>query len=865
MIPASVERLSPGARALLSRRPLWWILAGLLAVACIYRLATFTPQPLDSPDTLRPVLNDWFSTFLRFHDTPENAYQDWRGISLLALLLPPALAIVNLLRDRTILRLPVRVASMVCSRAVFFLAIGGVLLLCRFPTLVDYQLNPDEGQFLTAAHKLFYDGSFFHAVDCGTSGPLNVYPLMLPALLGLSPDYASSRLLALMGAFFSIYFLYRSARLLSSESIARIAILPAAVGLAVFEHTNLVHYSSEQIPVLLVSAALYLCTRVLVKPASNRVPLFVLGVLTSAAFFAKMQGLPIVAAIAMVALTYVYTTRNSGTPWRPAVLYGCGALSLQLLNVGMCLADGVLNNFWISYIVSNRRYADAGTNFIAELPTLVGVFMATPEIGYYMILFLALAILFMLERTGTPESREPARLMQLAGAAIVVMGLALSFLLHADVVAVSAYVILLVAVLAPVYGLLLCQKGSFGTDPVRWFGLLSAVATAVAIYCIYRPHRPFPHYLYFAFVPISTVMAWLLIRQQQPETEGDRSALPRGLAFPLLFAVLAATHGIYLWGSREGLHFRTTVATIRPPEGDLIRSLTSSEGQIFVWGWTADPYLSSARVSPAREYNMFYFFGGRPDLASYYRKRLLQDLSQNPPELFIDAISPVSWAYEDRARFNFEQFPEIASFVKKSYVHLVDAFGQRFYMRRDIASRATAASPPRSCAPDSVRCMPMPRRFFVEGATSLLTDDLPALPLPSHTLLEADFTPFGRQSENGTVFTNEAAPEMHRGFRFQNVGADQYRLLLGLGDRWAISDPILLPPGKRVALAVEVNDTEVEIRNAGVVVARMHLGSRIADSKGPIHIGSWLNGQNRLTGAVDFFQIVDRDKSRNPS
>ena len=37
-----------------------------------------------------------------------------------------------------------------------FTAIAATLLLCRYPTLLDYQLNPDEGEFLSAAHKLFY-------------------------------------------------------------------------------------------------------------------------------------------------------------------------------------------------------------------------------------------------------------------------------------------------------------------------------------------------------------------------------------------------------------------------------------------------------------------------------------------------------------------------------------------------------------------------------------------------------------------------------------------------------------------------------------------------------------------------------------
>ncbi len=176
----------PGARS--TKRTAALLIWTLASVFGIYRLATFTPQPLDGPHTLRPILNAWFDTFLRSHAHPETAYEDWRALCLFILLIAPGLAILNLLREHASLRLPQRVAKFLCSRVLFFLSIAAAFLLCRYPTLVDYQLNPDEGEFLSAAHKLFYNPNFFASTDCGSSGPLNIYPLMLPAIFGLSPD-----------------------------------------------------------------------------------------------------------------------------------------------------------------------------------------------------------------------------------------------------------------------------------------------------------------------------------------------------------------------------------------------------------------------------------------------------------------------------------------------------------------------------------------------------------------------------------------------------------------------------------------------------------------------------------------------------
>ena len=835
------------ARSWLSKTRVKITAWALVAIFAIYRLATFTPQPLDGPHTLRPILNAWFDAWLRLHEHPETAYENWRALCLFALLTAPALAVLNLLREHGTIRLPDRAAKILSSRWLFFAAIAATLLLCRYPTLVDYQLNPDEGEFLSAAHKLFYEGNYFDSVDCGTSGPLNIYPLMLPAIFGFSPDYASSRVLVLLIAISAIYIFYRTIRLLAPDSVARIAILPLAGALAVFEHPNLVHYSSEQIPILLVSLALYLAVRVLHDPAAHRIPLFLLGFLASAAFFSKMQSLPIVGLTGAVALAYTYASGNARKFWQPAVLFIAGMLPLQLLNLAMCLAAGVWTNFTISYIVSNQRYADLGSNFITELPGLINYFLATPEVAYFLFSFLAICACYGILALRNDRAGERKDLWLMAVMSAIVIGTLMATLLHADAAAISAYLVLIAASMVLMSFLLTYEQGPFGTDPVRWFGLLSAVAAGAAIFSIYRPHRQFPHYLFFLFLPVSAVMAWMLIRQAK-EPSADHSRFAR-LAFPLLFAVLALANATFLWGSRDPHRFRTMAATIRQPEGDFIRSLTSPNGQIFVWGWTPDPYLGSGRVSATRDLNLFYQFLAPEEITTYYRHRLLEDLSHNPPELIVDAIGTDSWAFEDNAIYGLNQVPEIARFVNDFYRHVADAYGERFFLRADLAARFNSVTPPKACSPAALRCIASPRRFYGEGVTSLIMDDQPPIKIPEHALIEIQFTPFGRQPANATIFNNEAAPNSFRGIRFQNTGGDFYKLMVGLGDRWAFSKPIWLPEGKPVWLSIEFAGKEVRIQANGKAADTLHLFAAMVDSPGPITLG-------RFTGTMQFFQLV---------
>jgi hypothetical protein len=874
MTPTSLDSpREPGIRSR-SAAGLWLSKRGakvaawaLAAVFGIYRIATFIPGPLDGPHTLRPILNAWFDAFLRWHQSPETAYENWRAWCLIALLIAPSLAVVNVVREEKALRLPARAAKIICSRGLFFAAIAVTLLLCRFPTLVEYQLNPDEGEFIAASHKLFYEGNYFDSVDCGTSGPLNIYPLMLPAVFGFSPDYASSRLLVLLIAFCAIYLFYRTVRLLAPDPVARIAIVPLAGAFAVFEHPSLVHYSSEQIPLFLVSLTLYLAVRVLHDPAVHRVSLFLLGFLASAAFFSKMQSLPIVGLTGAVAVAYTYASGNAVKWWRPVVLFLAGMLPLQILNAAMCLAAGVWTNFWMSYIVSNQRYADLGSNFVTELPKLIPFFVETPEVGYFLLTFLALCTSYAVLRWRSSRNGDRNALLQMAVVSAVVIAVLMMTLLHADASTISAYVVMIAVFVGLMSSLLLFEQGSFGTGPVRWFGLLSMVAIMAAVFSVYRPHRPFPHYLLFLFVPVSAAMAWMLIRHRQstmPNAAADQPGMAR-LAFPLLVVALAAANVDFLWGSRDSHRFRTTVATIAQPEGDFIRSLTGPKGQIFVWGWTVDPYLGSGRVSATRDFNLFYQFAAPEDITSYYRHRLLDELSHNPPELIVDAIGTNSWFFDDKAAYGLDQIPEIARFVNDFYRHVADGYGERFFLRTDLVARAASVALPKTCAPAAVSCMASPRRFYPEGVTTLVKDNLPPVKIPEHALLEVQFTPFGRQTGNATILNNEAVPHSFRGIRLQNMGGDLYHLLLGLGDRWAFSKPVLLADGKPVWWSIEFAGTKVRIRANGKEVDTMDLPAAVADSPGPITIGSWINGADPFSGTIQFFQIVDLGKMPGPS
>ncbi len=811
------------------------VAAGCLLVAalCIYRIGALVPQPLDAPGTFRPILNQWLVSYIRLFPTPGAAYTCWRVLCLVSMFVPAALAFWNYKR-------PGR------SRWLFLLSIGVCLLVCRFPSLVAFQLNPDEAEFLSAAQKLFYDSNFFRSVDCGTSGPLNIYPLMLPAIFGITPDFASSRLLMVLIAFAVCFLLYRTVALIGAESLARVAILPLVAAFASFRQANLLHYSSEQIPMLLVAVTLYLTVRVLRNPAAYRLPLVLLGLLISVGFFSKMQSVPVIGSMAAVAVLYVHYQGKARRIWEPALLTAAGTLSLLIANAVFCYATGVLNSFWISYIVSNQRYTQLDSRFIRDFPGFIQYLFGTEEIRFLLFLLLALAVAVY-----TMSRSSDSRVLRVtdAGALVIVTAIVTRY---SNSGAAWLYLALIALLLARLCTLAFHRSGHFGSDLVRWFGLLCAVCAAAAVFSVYKPHRYFPHYLLFLLTPVSVTLAWMLVRQES-----------RRRLFPLLFLTLTMSQETYLWAFQDDHNFQNIVPLIRSADGDFIRSLVTPRGKIFVWGWTADPYLGSGHVVATRDLNLFYFFLAPREITSYYRDRFMTEMRAAPPELFIDAVSPVSWSMWDPGLYRFDQFTDVAFFVRENYIHVADGYGCHYFLRRDLAARRKAVPQPPGCLPQALRCSDAQAHYYA-GDGSVLTEfrQLPPLEMPEHALIEAKFTPMARQTADATVFQNESAPRSYRGYRFLSIGGDRYRLLLGLGTRWAFSKSIYLPPGQPVDLSVEINHQDVFLRANGLGVDDMHLPTPPAASRGVITTGTWIDGACRFTGSIPLFQILDLEARR---
>jgi hypothetical protein len=626
---------------------LWTTVAAAVAFYA-WRLPPLRLLPLDAPGTLHTVLWPYFQRLLSNFRSLEDFAPVWVSRGLITLFLPFALTLLCFVPLRDPLR------RILCSRALFWVNVAAGLLYWRFPLLLGGASNVDEVEFTVSATKLLTDPVFFRSTNVGTSGPLNIFPLTLPALFGFSPDYASSRVVATVIIFLTLFFLHRGLSEMSSDVLARVAILPALGFFTLATYCDFITYSAELVPMLLTALAVLAGGRAIRQPGNSTRPLLALGFLVSAAFFSKMQSVPILAAAAVCAAGAVCLSRQTRPWWRPVLLLAAGFAPLPLLNFLIAAAAGVVRQATAGYIGGNAHFSRSTSNFFADVPAFPATIAATTEMQFLVLILLSLAAVTVY--AAVRGDREP-ELRRFAGsgivAAAVFAGLArFQILFHSPTLRALCTLIALAAL-----GILVWLVFR------RAFGIFSLSLLGAGLFAIYLSPQKYPHYMELLIVPISTLIGWLLMRQ------GPRLSTV-AVALALIVAAEIALIGhvrANLWEAHETMAF---------PGGSLIQRLTHPGAVIVVWGWRPEIYLSAGRIPATRESNVYYLGSGAD--------RILRDLKRTRPELIVDAVDVSCCLIDDRKRFGFEGTPLVNSYIYDNYALVAEKYRERFYLRKDL-------------------------------------------------------------------------------------------------------------------------------------------------------------------------------------
>lgn len=325
------------------------------------------------------------------------------------------------------------------------LAIAATLLAWRWPFLLAaHQLNPDEAQQIAGAITLAHEPAFWRSVDGATAGPLNFYVLLLPHLFGAPLDFFFARLMGLVLVGGSLVILHRTlAREVGPAAMP--ATLAATLVLALTTDWNFIHYGSAHLPIFITTAAAALWWHA--RPGA---PTHTLWRWAAAGFcagllpWAKLQAVPFAALFAGGALFLAFV-RFRAFPRRALMelaVHAGGFLAPAAIILTLAAGQGVLRDFWLSYIARNFQYTAQGW----ELTFVLSEFV----------------------RLTAPLLVFPAFIAAIG--LLVLAGMATSLFRH--------------------------QRPSS-------FLIATSLLALTAIFVVFSPQRGFPHYLLFALIPFA--------------------------------------------------------------------------------------------------------------------------------------------------------------------------------------------------------------------------------------------------------------------------------------------------------------------------------------------------------------------------
>ena len=504
-------------------------------------------------------------------------------------------------------------------------------------TVYNEAISVDEAQMLAQAMTLTHYPVPWKSWDPNSSGPLNSLILDLPRIAGLTPSYLSGRLIASALIVVMLFCLCDIVSRAFGRLAGRLSTLPALTFLALDSSATFSDYPTELLSVALIAIGADLAFSATPARGRLRLPRILLGGLVLGCVpFGKLQALPFAVVIAGAVIVSVARKPLALADRRRAIslfLVSCLLLPAALLDV--LLATGSFSDFFTSYVVSPLYYVRENGNQL----TGMGIFFRDG----------ALPLFF----AGCGSSLIICALVLLVG----IVSKANSF---QRVVADRALI------------------GFF----------LAMIATA--IYAIELPHTRFVHYVLLLVFPLCGLVGSIAGLTLLSFRRRDHGRALRGSMFAIASVLTACMLLPPLYVQiKTGNEYQgeayvqgTYTSSTAPPTKvySSLRVYVRPGERMAIWGWAPQYYVATGTIMGTRDAICQFQIEPR-SLISYYRSRYLSDMNENVPEYFLDAVSPISFAFTDRSSQGFETFPELRRLISRSYHLVSEVDGLRLYER----------------------------------------------------------------------------------------------------------------------------------------------------------------------------------------
>jgi hypothetical protein len=517
--------------------------------------------------------------------------------------------------------------KIVHSRWLFVAVAVLAIFASRWPSILYHlDLNPDESQMAAQAITLRHFPVPWKSYDGITAGPLDSAVLVLPALLGLHVSFVTGRLIAIALFGGTLALLFAITRTLYGELPARLSVLLPLAFFCFVRSPDFTSYSSELLPMFLLMAAAYGLVQF-----SLHVPraLVFAGLLLGCLPFANLQ-----TAILGVALFFIALV---------LIMRRAGFLTEERLSSPISLVASVccVPLFILTVVILSKVYRDFYISYVEFVPAYLHSNCC--------------------KTAGFAFFTEDAFFRTFAAASILIA-------------AAAAVAIVLF--------------GPTGPRPtVRWFPPVAAlVLLTVSIYAIEVPQTPSQHYLYLLFWPLAATSAFMtgyLLAEFKTDRRLRAISIAVGVCVVLVASVplirLNVTHENYYLG-----RLQQNLENAPDPVAAMLIDHVKPGDRMAIWGWMPRYFVETGAYLGTRDAVTEFQIEDRV-FPTYYRARYLEDMRNNRPKFFLDAVAPDSYKFKDWARQGHQSFHDLSELIDSKYKLIDEANGALLYERTDAA------------------------------------------------------------------------------------------------------------------------------------------------------------------------------------
>jgi hypothetical protein len=531
--------------------------------------------------------------------------------------------------------------SLLLSDNTFIFSLIAFISATRWPCFLPPELNPDESFLIAGAMKLLKDPVVWRSIETGTTGPLNLYSLLISSLLGLRLEYASARMVGLFLIVVSSICLFYSLRYIYGNLTARLSVMPVVTTIACMTFPDYVHYTSEHVSIAILSIALLiLCKLYSNNLIFNKRLIFIFGFILGLVPFAKLQAVPIALSISLITLHILWIRRNSITQFlRNFYAFLLGSVLFPLLTMLYIFVFSLQDVFWRSYIQHNLYYANSYKASVGFLSRLYFVFGPADT----RVLF-ALAVIFFL--------------------------LGLSFLIY----------------------WFISQPQRDRLSDTSIFFLYSLIILAASIYSVMKPGNFFTHYLLFLIFPCGFLIG-VLVGEFFKVYKYSGINLPKlklspVMAIIIVIMIIGSTLQLFSHVRRESsyidmrYHFLLNYTS---PVSQTILKYASQNGSMAIWGWDSKIYVETGIIPATRYVDSVGQMFSNPR-QQYYVRQFADDLLKSKAALFIESTAGFAKIWEKYVGIpqqSPEDFPDVAIILKKYYKLVDDVQGFKIYVKQN--------------------------------------------------------------------------------------------------------------------------------------------------------------------------------------